>query len=447
MGAPRSAQAAASNPATDQDFFVRFLGRLESFPPNIVMAAFFFVGLLLMLGSFVLGLSSVVDMSTGKEYGYVYEINWGFNYVVLVPIAVYFCTAALNSIHQTIIKVADSRMIVTENGELLDRSSLNPSWQGYGRRAIQVWFVLVFLVGIAVGAEWWHSCIFPLHLTEAQLLAFKTEFPGWTLSPYFSHGQIHPFTTVAFGAFAFCAEGAVASVFLLFISVIFAFATWVFGYTNEDVPAELFPNPRSGDLRRGFECFQLFIENLLLATVGLCLVFFMTRIQSVFVDSDSKSVMSFIAGDIGRGFFQGLKELVKAGDTGLFATGKNLGYSIAMVGSATALSITTGFLTPSTIVRQAAMRAKDRLKDWAPHHEEAVQKLYGLSPQDAIGKLDEMVFWPILYPAPVQLLLFAVLAAGCFVFYKLTLVLVGVLLFSGVRQFLSAFSSKGRESG
>lgn len=426
--------------APQPDLFTRIIKRLESFPPVITLAAFFVFGLLLVLGSFVAGLNVVTDHSTGKTYGFIYEINWGLNFVVFVPLALYFCTATLNSVHQTIIKMADCQMIVTQEGNALDRLELSARWHEYGRRAIQVWMVLSVVVLIAVAAEWWHSCISPLHLDIPHAIAYRMPIPGWTLAPYLSGSEISPVVTATFGAFAYLGETILASCFILFISVMFAFAAWVFGFTNEDVPTELFPNPRTDDLRRGFGSFQLLIENLLVASATLFFVFFMTRLQFAFIDSRSaRTVMDFVAGDIWIGFFKGVKALKDASPE-LFTTGSHLWYSTAMVGAATALTLITSFLIPGTIVRQAALRARDRFLDWAPAHPNEVHTLYSMTPEEVMVRMKDMAFWPIFYPGPVQLPLFVALAAGCFVFYKLTLILAGVVLYSGVRQVVKVFT-------
>jgi hypothetical protein len=426
---------------SSSDWYASFLKSVESLPPVLALAFFFFFGMLLMLGSFAAHLNAVTDTSSGKKFGYVYEINWAVNYIVFVPIALYFCIAALNSIHQTITRIADCGMVVNPRGETVNKLRLSDEWQVYGRRAIQSWLVATLIVVIAVAAEWWQVCAVPIF---TKMDYTRTASTGWTLAPHLSGGQISSSATLVFGAFAFLAEATVVSAFLLFICVIFAFAAWVFGYTNEDAADELFPNPKSDDPRRGFESFQLLIENLLLAAVSLFFVFFMTRLHSAFVDSNATSVMSFMAGDIGKGFFDGVKNLVKSGDPDLFATGKHLGYSVAMVGSATALTIITGFLIPGTIVRQAAIRARDRFVDWAPRHAREVNVLYELTLEEAAPKLKSMVFWPVLYPRPVQLLLFAGLAAGCFVFYKFTLILVGVVLYAGLQQVVKVLSTGNR---
>jgi hypothetical protein len=418
--------------------------RLESLPPIISFAVAFVFGLVLLLASFVSDLNFVVDPTTQKTYGYIYEINWGLNFVVFVPVALYFATATLNSIHQTIIRVADSRMILTEAGKPLDRLELRVKWHAYARRAIRTWLALSVIVVLAVVAEWWRSCIWPLHLNFSLLSPIKSPVPGWNIAPHLSGQQIGPVATVLFGAFAYLGEAALVMCFLLFISVVFAFAAWIFGFTNEDVPLELFPNPRSEDPRRGFESFQLFIENLLLAATAFFFVFFMTRLQYAFLDStSSKTVMDFVSSDIWMGFFKGLKAL-KDASPDLFATGKHLWYSTAMTGAATALTLITSFLIPGTIVRQAALRARDRFLDWCPQHGSEVQSVYGMEPQQAAERVATIVHWPISYPGPIQLLLFVVLAAGCFVFYKLTLVLAGVILYAGFKQLVKVFTAQSK---
>ncbi len=74
------------------------------------------------------------------------------------------------------------------------------------------------------------------------------------------------------------------------------------------------------------------------------------------------------------------------------------------------------------IVRQAAISSRDRME----------------RPPEG------MVFWPLRYPKPVQLILLIVLASACFVFYKLTLAIVGVIVALGVKEFYRVLK---RDSG
>jgi hypothetical protein len=97
-------------------------------------------------------------------------------------------------------------------------------------------------------------------------------------------------------------------------------------------------------------------------------------------------------------------------------------------------------LIPGTIVRQAALRARDRFIDWCQQHGPEVQTLYDMEHEQAAQKVAKIALWPISYPGPVQLLLFVVLAAGCFVFYKLTL--AGVILYAGFRQIVKVFTGQ-----
>lgn len=46
-----------------------------------------------------------------------------------------------------------------------------------------------------------------------------------------------------------------------------------------------------------------------------------------------------------------------------------------------------------------------------------------------------MVVWPLRCPKPVQLILLIVLASACFVFFKLTLAMVGVVVALAVKEF------------
>jgi hypothetical protein len=80
---------------------------------------------LLIVGSVVSHTSKAVFSQIGKTLGYFYEVNWSVNYVVAIPIALYFCASAMNAIRHVIAELAKSNMIVGANGQPRDRVRRN----------------------------------------------------------------------------------------------------------------------------------------------------------------------------------------------------------------------------------------------------------------------------------------------------------------------------------
>lgn len=102
----------------------------------------------------------------------------------------------------------------------------------------------------------------------------------------------------------------------------------------------------------------------------------------------------------------------------------------------------TAFLVPSFILSQGAKISRNR----------AIANLARLRlrertgvPEDEIRtRLNNMSFWPLQYPRPAELMLFLLLGGACFVYYDLTLFLVGALVGRSVLLFLGvATGTKG----
>jgi hypothetical protein len=409
-------------------------------PPALSFAAFCFIGLVTLLLSFVAQTNAVVDPRTNKLFGYLYEINWAVNYVLIIPVAVYFCTAAINGMSQVITELAQARMIVRDDGVAASADDIKGSWDSYAGPALYAAGLLGIIATIASMIEWWVDCVHPLSYTSLASIP-PTLAPGWNLTSLLSKGQASRLGVAAFGLVAFAGQAAVATAFLSFITLVLAFASWVFRYTGDDSTWELFPNPASADARRGFEHFEIFIENLLLAALALFIVFFMTRLQYLYNDSGAHSIVAFAGGDIARGFFQGLKKLIADADPGIFTAGKRIAYSTAMVGAGAGVTVILAFLVPAIVVRQAAMRSRARLLDWMDAHPDRVSALYGINSDEVRKKLQSMVIWPMRYPKPIELLVFIVVAALCFICYKFALILLGTFLGFAIKEVAKIFRS------
>jgi hypothetical protein len=247
----------------------------------------------------------------------------------------------------------------------------------------------------------------------------------------------------------------VAAAFLSFATLVVTFAMWIFDHTKDSADAELLPNPQSGDSRRGFENFVPFIENLLLGAVCFFFVFFMTRIDALYVYSDSPSISSFVGQNIFlRGFAAALKDPNK-GPGWLFDFGNTVDPSTTLVTAGFCLAAILGFLVPSFIVRQAAIRSQQRYLNRLRENPKKTAALHRITPEEAElrisndtkdnrdnqgGKRKEtgMEFWPLHYPKFQLLLVFVSFAGICFACYRLTFTIVLMLFVDIVRKAMKA---------
>jgi len=383
------------------------------------------VGVALALGSTIVHASSAFfPISPPKELGYYYEVNWSLNYVLFVPLALYFFFSSFNCLRTTIRDLADSKMIVRPNGDALTEDELQSDWQKISGRAVIVAMVLSMIGFAASWVEWWIN----FHYKSGNLnyVLNSTHLgPGWNLAPL-----VNPPYKIApvrvFGFFAYTMQGVLVSAYLGFLCVVYGFGTWISRYTTDATTSELIPNAASGDVRRGFENFESLIETLLFASLCCFGVFYLTRLDHAFLASSVLDLPTFVQQDLWWGFIHGFRDLAK-GSPSIFETGP-FGYSVEMTGVGLVLSLVTCFFIPIVILRQAARESRRRLQMRNP------------DPQTCAA-LNSMVFWPLQYPAPLQLLAFLFLAACCFIFYKLTLVLVGATLVAVITKFINSLAN------
>jgi hypothetical protein len=400
------------------------IGRMiENVPPVLVLGISMLVGVVLVLASTPCGTSVAQFHNPDKQLGYFSEINWSLNFIVFVPLAMFFFISSVHRIREIIRDLADARMIVDPNGVALSEAELQSEWRTVLSQAARLGVVLGLIGLFASWVEWWIDFRYP-DVPIAEALLRSKLGRGWNLAPLLQPPPHHILVAKIFGFAAFTAQGIFAGVYLLFLCIMFGFATWLYRFSMDTTEWELVPDTRSDDRRCGFENFEPLVETLLLAAICCFGVFFLTRLDHAFLDSAAIDLGGFVQSDIWSGFISGIKDLGKASAT-LFQVG-DIRYSVQMVGTGLVLSLVTAFFIPTILLRQAAEGSRRR----AIHRNK--------DNPGVIGKLDKMVLWPMLYPQPVELLGFLFLAAMCFIYYKLTLLLVGVTLAAIISKFVKA---------
>jgi hypothetical protein len=88
------------------------------------------------------------------------------------------------------------------------------------------------------------------------------------------------------------------------------------------------------------------------------------------------------------------------------------------------------------------MRSRVRFLDWIDAHPDRVSALYGIDTPEARKRLQSMVIWPMRYPKPIELLVFIVVAALCFICYKFALLLLSVFLCFAIKDVAKIFRSQ-----
>jgi hypothetical protein len=413
----------------------KVVAKIERTPPLIPLAAAFVWGCALAMLSFAMGLARFCDPTTGKLLGWSYEINWFLTFGFWIPLSLYFCSSVVTSIPQTIASLSRRRMIRAQTGEPVDLDTLLSAWKRRATSAVKAAFA-ISLVGLAASwALYVHSCVIPT-VTHGLVPVH-----GWHIACSLSPSTSGPIRLFTFGFIAFTSQAAAIAIFVLYMLIVVAFASWIFEYTTLGTTDFLYPDLHSNDRRLGFEKFELLIENLLWAAIAFFFQLFMVRLDYVFLDDKSStSIYDFVGRLLWKGFGSDVVHLVH-GDPTLFQFGGLLYFVNTLDIMAFTITVITAALIPAVIVRQAAIRSKEQLETVLEESPERSQQWFGMDPATAKKRLNSMVVWPLNYVKPVNMLLIVLLSFSCFIFYKLTIILLGMILAIAVRFLLKAFGS------
>jgi hypothetical protein len=413
----------------------RVVKRIEELSPVIPLVLSLMWGTMLILLSFALGLAAFQDGP--KSLGWIYELNWSSTFAFFVPLSLYFSSSALTSIPQVIITLARGGMLRGDNGEVVSTAELISSWRRKAATTARLAAVLGAAGFVISWIMYFMFCI--LSLKHPSLIGVHS----WQYAPSIAPGVSSPLKVEIFGFLAFTSQGAAIACYVYYILIIFTFAVWIFDYTNFGFGAGIYPDLAETDTRYGFERFEPFIENVLAASIAFFFQFFMTRLFYIYMENKtSSSMFDLIARTMGPGFVDNVVAFFAHGDPSLFDFGSDLHVENAMMCIATLVVVLSALLVPAVIVRQAAWRSKVRLQEAIRNHPGVTKQWYGLDAVEAKGKLETMSFWPIRYAQPTQLLLLVVLATACFFAYKLSLLLIGAVVFKGMKQLISGFKSR-----
>jgi hypothetical protein len=406
----------------------RIFNRLEQIPPIIIASIALFVGVLLIFAS--RGAHASSFLINNKRVGYWYEINWSLNFVLIIPIATYFAANTCSLLRELVESLASSAMLVDANGERLEQERAVGLWHEFAKKALVVALVLSVVALIAS----WVECYYNLYVATGSPQAIGQPggpLAGWNFAAVL--GGAPPWALAIFGFAAYTAQGFCAAVFLTFVTLMLAFAGWIFTFTSPATKEELLPDFESNDTRLGFERFEPLVTNMLLAACFFFATFFLTRLDNAFVLSTHTSIFDFAGKDLGSGFFShGDKPDIPHGVMEL--PNDEVRYPLMATGTALGVTIFVAFMVPSFILLRSAQSSRERAK--ARMTALDLPARTGLSAKQLEDRLDNMTFWPLKYPTPSELILFLILGAACFIYYSLTLFLVGVVLLRSALLFL-----------
>lgn len=412
------------------------VGRMPPFGAAIATLA---GGLSLGLLSFPAGLSALTCPS-GKQAGFLFELNWVANFLFVLPVSFYLAGLTISSIGSTIRNLAASQMLVDQQGHPLSGDEAMANWHQLSSKVVPICVVLSMIaLGEGLG-EWIKHSYLPIH--RGTVSGLELEYScTWSIAAVLAPGQVSPLVNHLFAFAMYLGQGIAAAFYLSLVTVVLAFAYWVDRFNRRSDLPDLVPSLESEDKRFGFELMEPFVQNLFASALAFTAALFMVRLQFLFFGSKggAANVYSFALNDIAAGFFRGAKALF-SGDTQLLDAGQRLVWPTAGAIAGFLVLLLISFVIVSTVLRQAAVRARDVLQRKADRR----AKLYpGLTPAEQEKRLREMVFWPLSYPGPLNLLLIMSFSIAAFIAYKLTLIVLGIIVAFGGRRLYAILGGEG----
>jgi hypothetical protein len=442
----------------------RFLdpGRLSEVQPALVAFGAMIFGFILLAASFMLGVGQVTvgvkdahGAILAKEVGYGAAPNWSIVSCLLLPAAILYLCKAYRSFPLVLRDLSIHKMAVGAELTPLAPAELEQLWRQDLRRFTRP--LVVFMgIGFVVSIwEWATNSLVPLAARDAG----KAPELDWSLGVLFdSLGRpVHAglWALIGNGAFSFVAflvQGVIIAALLTFLYMALIVGTFVTDLSRPEGAHRLVPDPGSPDDRLGFESFGSFIETSLIFVGIVYMIFYLSRVQNIYLRASDASILDFAAQRLLLGIIKNPLDLgakVEVFTGALDHTG-SLDYSSLMVALGTFAVLAVAIFMIFSTVRDAAVRARDELSRCLAENPQPTLRLLRMTKERAEARLDRMVFWPVRYIRAREFFAIAIMGAICIVFYKLAMILFGLLVFRifwGIAKYILGLpESRGRKA-
>lgn len=413
------------------DVVAKYKARLDSIQPPLLLISLVGISIILILASFPLHIAFLtpnVSGRAGREVGYLPAINWSIGIGLLAPAMIFLCISAYQNIPGTLDSLVESKMIVDSRWVPLSANELRGTWEATLRRCVlgPSLFLTILILLICL-AEWVATSARPL-ITGAYTVAAENEL-DWSIGALLNGNGSVAFMRVAnalFSLICFLLQALAASCLIQFYLMCFAFAVFIQG-------ARIIPSVQSRNKRRGFENFEPFLVNVLLAGIFACLLFYSSRLQNAYLHSErgDTSLLSFVVPDVLTGAQAGEKGI----DWNHIIQSAFSDYSSAMVFVGGVVVVFGTLFIVFIVLRGSALEGKMRLQ-----HQLEIQAinpaiLGAPSTEDAITKLEGMNVWPLEYPSLNTLFVLSMLVILSLFLYRIGLLVAGVALAAAARKF------------
>lgn len=396
--------------------------KIDRAPPPVLFVGYLFFGVVMLLATAVLNMATIdVGGEAPRLKGYWWELNWGVNHLILIPVGLFCSALVLRRLRDQVTRISALGMVVDKHFKALNSKTVVQEWERY--RPGPVWFSIIAVVSFS--ASWWEW----VDGSFAPLMGIGgRDNPGWT-SGALLNPSISRWANLILSFLAYTAQGFVATLFCYVFASVLASSIWIYSYSDAE-ERKLVPNIGSLDIRRGFEEFEPMVFSLLYMAMSFTVVLFFIRIESLYDYSAStaRSVFHFILEDVVTGFFVSVSSLFRGGQRELFDVGMASNYSTVIVCAAMSVILAMVLVIPTLILSLLARQSRDSLVQCLALDECppcAARKLEKGTCEERARSMD---FWPLRYPRPMELLGFVVVAGFCFFFYRFTFLLFGALV-------------------
>ncbi|MCA1850365.1 MAG: hypothetical protein LC672_04815, partial [Acidobacteria bacterium] len=275
------------------------LTRLKTLPPPIILLGGVLCGLLLVVASFVAGVS-FRQQPGGKEVGYIYAINWSLNYTIVLPFMLYFLFASFQKVDGLITRLAKNKMVVDEDWRVQSKEALRDGWDGMAMRTAKLRLLLTALALIFCLGEWYLNSALPLYTGQTAGLE-----QDWAVAFAAQDAPaVNKLGNAVFTFFCFLLQWVAASAVLDFCVFMCMFSLLIYRHSQENSAVKIVPDLDSEDARRGFQVFQPLMENVMFTAIFAFAMFYLTRLQNLYLRAPNvNNIGEFVRSEILLGMF------------------------------------------------------------------------------------------------------------------------------------------------
>lgn len=439
---------------------------LFSRSPSLTLFCLLFVGVMLIIFSFLIGVGNVELVTSGdqtKQVGYVFSLNWSFSFVLGFPMLTFFMLEAVAGQQRTLSRLVDRKMIV-------DRY-----WQPVGIGALQAertrfWQRTTIIGLLAVGFSFTY-CLVEWYLVSGRfLLGSATPIKvgetdsfyelDWSLAAALTLSDTSevssPVWNAVFGLVNYLLLAMYFSVVLAFYGTVILYAELFNRLSRGEVMGNLriIPYVNDDDPRRGFNVFEPVFRRIIYATsVGFLLCYFM-NVQNLYLRDGSANIGAFVLEEVKLGFSFAVKNNTSEGllqvVNSLFEIGHIL--NVTSVWGIVIVSCVLWLIVFSTgwVLSEVARRSGEDFSVYVRQDARNLELLTELDRAECLARLKRwnrrektgMQVWPFGWPNLRQLVWWLVFGVACIVLYRIGLVFAGITIGLAVLWVLGIFGRR-----